>query len=227
MPRWAHGVIHLHSAHRLHAFSRDRADWRRRTAFSPRSARTRRGDRAGGRCRPPTRVNAARVAPHHDHSVSEIGRLLKVVGHRHDREVGLGPKVEQVILQRRLGETVERAERLIRSRTDGLRTNARAIATRWAMPPDSALGQNSAAWEARPDQGARHPLRLDVGGEIEPPSRTCPAPGARGGGAAPGRRRQSRRRPLDTPAIDEDLPHPPGRAPPKSATGSISRSRWR
>ena len=61
-----------------------------------------------------------RAVGHHDDAVGEQHRFVDVVGHHHDRALGAGDDLQQLVLQVRAGQRVEGAEGLVHQQHLGL-----------------------------------------------------------------------------------------------------------
>ena len=85
-------------------------------------------------------AHPARAGGHQQHLLAEEGRLIDRMGDEQDRRAGVLPDPQQFVVEPVAGDLVERAERLIHQQSFGSLTSARAIATRWRMPPDNSCG---------------------------------------------------------------------------------------
>ncbi len=77
---------------------------------------------------------------HHGDVVAEVGDHAQVVGDEHDRQPGVADQCPQQAEDLGLHGDVERGGRLVGDQQVGSPVSARAMQTRWAMPPDSWCG---------------------------------------------------------------------------------------
>ena len=134
----------------------------------------------------------ARPAGQHEDPVGEEDRLGDGVGHEHDARAGLAPDGLELDVEPLAGQGVERAERLVEEQDRRLEGEARAIAARWRIPPESWCGRSSSTSRrpTRPERlpGARLASLARPAGELERERDVVERSSATAAGAAPGRR---------------------------------------
>ena len=127
---------------------------------------------------------------HDDDAVGQRHRLLHVVGDEHDGRARLLPQAEQMLVQARAGEGVERRERLVEEQHLRVRSRRRGRSRRAAAGRRRDRAASGSACSASPTLSSACATRgrRSARGRRRGRSRHCRRRSARAAGAAPGRR---------------------------------------